>query len=202
MEQFNLFRHLVFSEDGHSSLLKKLLHVKGKHNLNNFFIKSLVEEVLKCPFSQQLLVETNLQAGEKGYVDILIYNEDKTVIYIIENKIKGAKDRPNQLYRYWRNHIKTQEENEIKGDYKIFYLTKNGDNPSPESLSIPIVSSKTSKYKEMPDKLPIEVIPISYKKDIKNWLKNCLNQIERTEENLRLIITLEQYVEWIESKYC
>jgi len=199
MEQFNLFRHLVFSEDGHSSLLKKLLHINGKHNLNDFFIKSFVEEVLKCPFSKQLLVETNLKAGEKGYVDILFYNEDKTIQYIIENKIKGAKDRPNQLYRYWINHIKTEEKNGKKGDYKIFYLTKNGDNPSTQSLSIPIVSSKNSKYFGMPDKLPIEVIPISYKKDVKKWLKNCLNQIEKTESNIRLIVTLEQYVEWIES---
>lgn len=199
MEQFNLFRNLVFSEDGHSSLLKKLLHVNGKHNLKDFFIKSFVEEVLKCPFSQQLLVETNLEAGEKGYVDILIYNKEKTILYIIENKIKGAKDRPNQLYRYWRNHIKTQEKKGKTGDYKIFYLTKNGNNPSSQSISIPIVSSKTSKYIGMPDKLPIEVIPISYKKDVKNWLKSCLTQIEKTESNLRLIVTLEQYVEWIES---
>lgn len=200
MEQFNLFRNLVFSEDGHSSLLKKLLHVNGKHNLNDFFIKSFVEEVLKCPFSQQLLVETNLEAGEKGYVDILIYNKEKTILYIIENKVKGAKDRPNQLYRYWRNHIKIQEKKGKTGDYKIFYLTKNGNNPSSQSISIPIVSSKTSKYIGMPDKLPIEVIPISYKKDIKKWLNNCLKKIERTEANLRLIVTLEQYVDWIESK--
>lgn len=200
METFNLFRNLTFSEAGHNSLLKKLLHVKGKHNQNDLFLKSFVINVLKCDFSESLNVEIEVKTGVKGFVDLIIQDKDKKKIYIIENKIKGAKDRPNQLYRYWRNHIKVAEEKGLYGDYKIFYLTMNGDKPKTNSNSLlkPIVSSKTTKYNGLPDNLPIDVILISYKKDIKNWLKDCLEKINKTSDNLRLIVTLEQYIEWIE----
>ncbi len=199
MEIFNLFRNLSLTEAGHSSLLKKLLNVNGKHNQTELFIKSFVENVLKCEYSQKLNVECEVKAGERGFIDIMIYTVDKQIIYIIENKINGANDRPNQLYRYWRNHIKTAEEKGIKGDFKIFYLTSNGGKPNSDSLSKPVVSKKTTKYDGLPDTLPMEVICISYKKDIRNWLNDCLSHINKTDENLRLTVTLEQYKEWIET---
>lgn len=198
MEAFNLFRNLTFSEVGHSSFLKKLLHKNGKHNQGDLFIKSFVTSVLKCEYSEFLNVETEVKSGKKGFVDILIQNKEKRSIYIIENKIKGATDRPNQLYRYWRNHIKAAEEKGLNGDYKIFYLTANGDNPKPQSLAKPFVSDKTTKYNGLPDTLPIKVVAISYKKDIKTWLKDCLTKITKTNDNMRLLVTLEQYIEWIE----
>lgn len=199
METFNLFRNLSFSETGHSSLLKKLLHTNGKHNQNDLFLKIFVTNVLNCEYSQKLNVECEVKAGERGFVDIMIYSADRKIIYIIENKIGGANDRPNQIYRYWRNHIRVAEEKGIKGDFKIFYLTKYGGNPSSGSLSKPIVSERTTKYNGLPDELQLDdVIPISYKKDIKNWLRDCMSKIENAKENFRLIITLEQYIEWIE----
>ncbi|WP_299582522.1 PD-(D/E)XK nuclease family protein [uncultured Sunxiuqinia sp.] len=200
METFNLFRNLTFSEAGHNSLLKKLLHKNGKHNQGDMFIKSFVTNVLKCDYSGFLNVEIEVKSGERGFVDILLQDDNKKTIYIIENKIRGANDRPNQLYRYWRNHIKAAEEKGLKGDYKIFYLTSNGSNPTLQSLSKPIVSARTTKYNGLPDILPIDVGVISYKKDIKKWLKDCLEKIEKTDDNLRLIVALEQYIEWIEKE--
>ena len=199
METFNLFRNLAFPEAGHTSLLKKLLHVNGKHNQNDLFLKSFVVNVLKCKYWGFLYVDTEVKTGEKGFVDIILQDKEKKNIYIIENKVKGAKDRPNQLYRYWRNHIKTLEEKGLNGNYKIFYLTINGSEPTTESLSKPIVSARSTKYEGLPDSLPIDVILISYKKDIKNWLKDCLSKIDKTNQNQRLIVTLEQYIEWIET---
>ncbi|MDD3739234.1 MAG: PD-(D/E)XK nuclease family protein [Lentimicrobiaceae bacterium] len=200
METFNLFRNLTFSEAGHTSFLKKLLHRKGKHNQNDLFFKSFVIDVLKSEYLESLSVETEVKTGKKGFVDLILQDKEKKNIYIIENKVKGAKDRPNQLYRYWRNHIKTQEEKGLSGNYKIFYLTINGSKPTAESLSKPIVSAKTTKYKGLPDTLPMDVGLISYKKDIKNWLKDCLSKIDKTNDNQRLIVTLEQYIEWIEKE--
>lgn len=200
MDEFNLFRNLTFSEAGHTSLLKKLLHINGKHNLNDLFQKSFIKNVLKCEYSGFLNVEIEVKAGKRGFVDLLLQDKEKEIIYIIENKVFGAKDRESQLYRYWRNHIKAAEEKGLNGDYRLFYLTLNGGNPISNSLLRPFVTEKTIKYIGLPDTLPIDVISISYKKDIKNWLKDCLKEIDETKDNQRLIVTLEQYVEWIETK--
>jgi len=196
--EFNVFRNLSLSEDGHTSLLKKLLHPAGKHNQGDLFLKIFVEKVLCSDYVSDLRIRLNVKAGNKGFIDLLLDTKDKTVIYIIENKVKHAKDRPNQLYRYWRNHILKAEKKNIRGDFRLFYLTLDGESPAPDSIGKPIVGKHISKYDGLPEELPMKVNLISYKKDIKRWLQACLNKIENTKGNQRLILTLEQYVEWID----
>ena len=178
-----------------------MLHPNGKHNKGDLFLKSFVIDVLKGNFVDNLLVEREVKSGKKGYIDLIISSNDRKIIYIIENKIRKASDRPNQLYRYWRNHIRKAEEDNINGDFRLFYLTMNGNTPTENSLSRPIVSEKTTKYDGLPYKLSIDdIITLSYKKDIKTWLQGCLKQIPEEKDNLRLLYTLEQYIEWIENQ--
>lgn len=188
MENFNCFKNLGLNENQHSNLLKKLLHPKGKHNQGDLFLKSFVEDVLKVDYKVDLTVERDVKAGVKGFVDLMIYSNSNK--YIIENKVFDAKDRPNQLYRYWRNHI-------YEKSGKLFYLTKSGIKPSEKSISKPTVSRNTIKYDGFPEIMPIEVNLISYKTDIHNWLSDCLSKIVITNNNQRLIYMLEQYIEWI-----
>ena len=196
---FNLFRNLHFTELGHTSLLYKLLSKNGKHNMDDLFLRSFIIDVLKGNFVDNLLLEKEVKSGQKGYIDLIISTSDRKIIYCIESKVKRAKDRPNQLYRYWRNHIKKAKEDNIIGDFKLFYITMNGNKPTEISLCRPVVSKNTTKYDGLPDKLSEEdFITLSYKKDIRNWLQYCLKQIPEEKDNLRLIYTLEQYIEWIE----
>jgi hypothetical protein len=189
MENFNIFRNLGMNENQHSNLLKKLLCPTGKHNQANLFLKSFVEDVLKAPYEDNLQVKREERAGKKGFVDLMICSS--SCKYIIENKVNNAKDRDSQLYRYWRNHI-------YKKQGKLFYLTADGHKPANKSLQRPTVSKSTTKYNNLPEKLPVEVFTVSYKTDIKRWLEKCLKGIEKTQDNNRLICVLEQYIEWIE----
>jgi hypothetical protein len=196
--RFNLFSNIVFTENAHTSLLKKILSRTGKHNQGDLFFKSFVTDVLKGIYSSKLRIEREVKSGKKGFIDLIIDTADKKTIYIIENKIRGAQDRPSQLYRYWRNHIKTAEDNNIKGDFRLFFLTKKGGGPSTTSLKKPEVKDLKYHIDGLPNELNIEDIhKISYLNNIKPWLELCLKQIPETKENLRLICTLEQYIEWI-----
>lgn len=189
METFNCFNNLKMNENQHSNLLKKLLHPNGRHNQGVLFLKSFVEDVLKSDYYDDLLVEREVKAGIKGYVDLKISSKECT--FVIENKILNAEDRPSQLYRYWRNHIYGK-------NGKLFYLTKDGSKPNNFSLVKPCVSKRTLKYDGFPEILPIDVKSISYKTDISCWMRSCLSAIEKKHENIRIICTLEQYVEWID----
>lgn len=197
MEKFNFFKNIVFTETGHTSLLKKLLSKTGHHQQKDLFLKRFVIDVMGTEYKDKsLCVDTEIKAGQKGYVDLMIWNKNKDIIYIIENKINKAKDRPNQLYRYWKNHIMNRQIEFPTGDYKIFYLTRNGGKPSSTSLNKPKANNYINIKKPFLNKE--EIIEINYKKHITSWIKNCIKEINPTTDNMHLIGVLEQYVEWIE----
>lgn len=148
MCNFNLFRNLVLSEDGHSSLLRKIIHPRGSHGNGTLFLKIFFEEVLQRPFNDSFgwEVVNNVRTGKKSYVDIVIYNSNTTEIYVIENKVKGAKDQPNQLYRYWYglkygSEYRTDSIGHREAT-KIYYLTYNNGKPSKKSLTRPSNGTK------------------------------------------------------------
>lgn len=203
-EKFNIFgskNTSLLNENGHSVFLKRLLSPNGQHALGNFFLKSFVIDVLDCSFdeTQQWVTEKEKKAG-KGRVDLYIHSKDFTIV--IENKI-DAKDEKSQLYRYWRNKIykeiiyDREQDNKKWRQSKLIYLAPYKKEPSEDSLQRPYDSGK--KYDGFPDKLSMEKITcISYKRDISKWIGNCLKAIDKNK-NPRLICTLEQYKEWIDS---
>ena len=108
-----------------------------------------------------------------GRFDIAIKFNNPDYLILIENKI-DAGDQISQLQRY-NNYAKKN----YKENYKILYLTVDGHNPSRLSLGNSNVPYSC----------------ISYKKDIKNWLKKC---IEKIETRPFVDISVRQYIDVIE----
>ena len=104
--------------------------------------------------------------------------------------LKSGKHSPDYLISKEIN-----ENEEITDHYKVIYLTTDGRKTIDEkSLKRP--KSSNGKYDGFPDKLKFKVTEISYKKDIKNWLKECKKVVNK-DESLRLYLILDQYIEWI-----
>lgn len=85
----------------HSKLLAYYLNPKEDHNLKSIFIQEFFS-ILKISYkdiSSDIYINT-----ENDDMDILIrYKKENPInkyAIIIENKVKGADDRPQQLYRY------------------------------------------------------------------------------------------------------
>ena len=77
----------------------------------DMFIKLLIqkeEKIIYHDFGDNYTVEKEapIQIGDKGSIDILIY--DKTHAIIIENKIYNARDTDNQLAKYYKHVAETK----------------------------------------------------------------------------------------------
>lgn len=212
MSNFNFFKNLHLTEDGHTSILKRIIHPRGTHGYNDTFLRLFLEKIDVPYNSEHEWYVTSKKSGERGILDLIIFNKDKSTIVVIENKIKSALDQTSQLYRYWRNEIyepmiklgyskdnliaeNINENKEVTDHYKLLYLTRDGSKkPSEKTLKRP--ESKDGKYKDFPDTLNYNYTEISYKKEIKSWLEDCSKEVKK-EESKRLYLILEQYKEWI-----
>ena len=166
-EMYNVFNVLgLYSEEVrlHSRFLSNLLNPKGSHGLKDAFLI----EFLKCLNIADFEIETKsctvkiehyigpVTSNSGGRIDILINNGKKGIV--IENKIYAA-DQENQLIRY-ENFARES----LSDGYKIVYLTLYGDSASEKS---------TRKNEEE------NYIRISYKKNIRDWLCQCVIIAER-----------------------
>lgn len=161
-------------ETKHSKFIANLLNPKGNHKQGDKFLKLFLEQVEITDFNLKGL-DVKCEKDAKGRrIDIAIWN--KTQFLVIENKF-WAGDQDNQLRDYYNFALKQAKAENII----MLYLTPYGKLPSPDSLG----------------DLSIEdVICISYEKHILNWLNECLDKFEATD-NIRLKISLEMYAELI-----
>ncbi|NCB85454.1 MAG: hypothetical protein EOM44_13330 [Bacteroidia bacterium] len=163
-ENFNVFNilGLEYNEIQHSKFISELLNVNGKHCMGNAFLKEFLKidgifEDFKLEKSTSAIeyyvgvVYNNEELSTGGRLDIIL--EEPERIIVIENKIY-ASDQQNQLLRYY-NHCKSTNK-----QFKIIYLTLNGDEPSE-------FSKKQLKKSE-------DYLCISYKYEILNWLEECV----------------------------
>lgn len=151
-ENFNIFSILQMESNEvstHSRFIAELLNIKGRHNLNDKFLKNFIN--VFAPDSSliaeksKVIVEYYIGKVEDetgGRIDILIKDDNENVI-MIENKIY-ASEQPNQLLRY-HNAFPNGE---------LLYLTLFGEDSEQESSK--------NLYKN-----------ISYETDIINWLEIC-----------------------------
>lgn len=176
-ENFNIFSVLKMDSNEvrmHSAFIGELLNPKGSHGLKEVPLEIFIS-LLKSKFNQADTKEigtnfnedkfildtesavttvekyigfTNEDKTEGGRIDIITEDKNKNAI-IIENKIY-ANEQTNQLIRY----------NNYSKNAPILYLTLYGDAPTSHG-----------KLKEN-----IDYFNISYKDDIKNWLKLCLKE--------------------------
>jgi hypothetical protein len=183
-ENFNIFSIMRAESDEvrtHSRIIAEFLNPKGKHSQGSVFLKLFFDEiesleVLKASFdfeNAQVFVEEHIGTIDKdysegGFIDIVI--KDSKYQVVIENKI-NAGDQKGQLLRYKNCYP----------DCELIYLTLNGKEPS--SFSYKLGNGKDLKLEE--------IILISYKNNIKNWIEKCL---EKTHSLPIIRETLLQYI--------
>lgn len=156
-ENFNIFKITRMEADEvrlHSAFLGELLNPHGCHGMGNTFLKLFIDQTGPGSKFETLDAHVSIEkyAGKVteengGRIDILIEDRKGNCV-IIENKIY-ALDQPLQLERYFRypaQHI------------KLYYLTLEGNRPSPESRG---------------NLSEDEYTCISYKNDIIDWLDKC-----------------------------
>lgn len=166
-EMYNVFNVLgLYSEEVrlHSRFLSNLLNPKGSHGLKDAFLI----EFLKCLNISDFQIETKsctaifeyyigpVTNDSGGRIDILVKNGNKGIV--IENKIYAA-DQDKQLIRYENFARKS-----LSDGYKLLYLTLDGVCATEKS----ICKNDDEKY-----------IRISYKKNIHDWLCQCIIIAER-----------------------
>lgn len=225
-KMFNLFINLNLNENHHSNFLKKLLNPTSRHGQGKLFLNSFLSMINVLPDSESWTVLTEKKAGKKGRID-LVLSSSKTKI-IIENKINNAINQQNQLYRYWKNEIFNETEfrefcekksysllNDEKShrefldfkasqmQYRMIYLSKTA-NIDIDGYNDSIKKPNNSVYNKefYPEILPMNVINLTYRDDIKKWLETCLpliNSDNCSEKNVyRLSDVINQYIEFIE----
>lgn len=159
-ENFNIFSILKMDANEvrlHSALLGELLNPKGSHAQKDIFLKLFLVEINITDFDTEnakVDIEKHIGAVSDDYdnggrIDLIINSSNNRSI-IIENKIYAG-DGHKQLYRYYN-----YDKNAI-----LYYLTLEGDAPSPNSLSGLNIN---------------KVNLISYRFHIINWLEDCKKQ--------------------------
>lgn len=170
-ENYNLFNVLGIYQDelSHSAVIGDLLNCKGSHGQKDTFLKLFLDEIngfeedseqfkilqnfkseKSSAYIEKYIGKVDYSLGEGGRIDILINDGSNNII--IENKV-WAGDQKQQLVRY----------NSIDIKAPIIYLTLAGNEPSPDSNGKLILSK--------------DFICISYQRDIKNWLENCIKEM-------------------------
>lgn len=180
---FNLFElfSLRNSEVLHSLFIAELLNPLGKHKQGDIFLRLFIEVVDFPEFKfSNAGVSTERFAGyitenygEGGRIDICVENNQKQAA-IIENKIYAG-DQYKQLIRY------CQYADRYYLKYKLYYLTLFGNKPSKDS------------YIDENINLSAVIQIISYQKEIKRWIENCIIECK----NASVIETLKQYLNTI-----
>ena len=157
----------------HAKILEFLLDCKWETNEKETFFSSFLEKVLgfsKTKIKEFLKEKFSISREhtiKDGRIDFVI--ESESLCIAIEMKIY-ASDGDRQIERY-ENYCKSRGK-----DYKIFYLTLDGHEPS----EISIENSKNSK-----------VECISFEENILPWLEESLNYLKKEKYKYSFIL---QYI--------
>ena len=185
---FNLFS--LFAADHNEVsvcwVLWALLSNEGGHGMNDTYLRLFCEHVMKIPLSgsEKLKADRNVYANGR-FIDLAVYIDG--LMYPIEVKIY-APDQDSQCYDYY---CYAMEENQHNPKTVIYYLTLIGTPPSSSSTSS---SDGTDK---LDDK---NIVNISFKYDISNWLGRCLQKTPISKERPR--INIIQFMDEIERWSC
>ena len=172
-EFFNVFNTIGLRTEEvrlHSAFIAELLNPKGSHGLSNKFLQAfLVKLGLPSDYvkdAKERITERYIgpkKKNEGGRIDIIVEDGKKAII--IENKI-FAEDQESQLLRYFNFGRK-----QFGKDFKLVYLTLDGDEPDEESLG--------------EKDFPFEIF--SYRDNIVDWLYECI-EIAKDKPLARAVI--------------
>lgn len=177
----------AYDEVKNSSLLHNIFKIKFKYenkeiNFAKDFSEYIIKEKLK---NDSVNINSTAEAYNEFYassetwrrIDLFIHSDNFEII--IENKI-WADDQPNQLKDYYNNRINENKNNDkIKDNIFIVYLTRNRDKPKEISIDRELIEELENKNK---------ICYLSHD-DIAEWIKNSiLNKYQfLKEEKLQLI---------------
>ena len=177
----------TYYEVSNSSLLYNILKIKFKYdnkeiNFAKDFSEYIIKEKLK---NDSLNINSTAEAYNEFYassetwrrIDLFIHSDNFEII--IENKI-WAGDQPNQLKDYYNNRVNENKNNDkIKDNIFIVYLTRNRDKPSEFSIDRELIAELENKNK---------ICYLSHD-DIAEWIKNdILNKYQfLKDEKFQLI---------------
>lgn len=162
-DQFNVFSAMFDTSDEvylHSQFIYSLLSFKTGNDYNylNAFLKTLDS---KFQYKQDSL-EIHKELHD---IDILLIDKTTKNAVIIENKIYASDSNhtgEGQLEKYYR--IVIEDEKIPEANIEVFYLSLDGHEPSPESVST------SKKYPQLCEKVQC----ISYPNEIRSWLQSCM----------------------------
>ena len=170
-----------------SSLLHNILKIKFKYeNKEINFAKDFSEFIIKEKLKNDTVnINSTAEAYKEFYassetwrrIDLFIHSDNFEII--IENKI-WAGDQPNQLKDYYENRVNENKNNDkIKDNIFIVYLTRNRDKPSEFSIDRELIAELENKNK---------ICYLSHD-DIAEWIKNdILNKYQfLKDEKFQLI---------------
>lgn len=169
-DAFNIFTVLDRErkeESTHCRLLYELLNPKGSHGCGDAFLQRFFQDVLgeEKTFEEEIAVHRE-ESIDDGRIDLVL--EGRSYYYPIEVKI-DAGDQERQAERYLSFAKKKRPK------VKLFYLTLDGHEPSPNSIG--------NLSKE-------QINCISFEYDIRRWIENC-EKIAKEKPNISII--LRQY---------
>ena len=181
----------------HSKIIASLLDIDGKHYQESLFLEKFLKIIEMNDFinikNAKIETEKSGENQKDGRIDIYITDGEKHII--IENKI-NADDQKQQIQRYVKIIYQNNEEISPE-DILILYLSKNGKIPSKYSLgNLEIIGDY---LKENENKAKFKAI--SYKKEILNWLNQCISEVENISNLKESLKTYKEIVEKITNKY-
>jgi hypothetical protein len=177
-EQYNPLLYFNIRETLNSRILADLLNPNYEHGQGDLFLS----EFLKNIKVEYIVGEIWDIRCESDNVDIILTAHNPLRVVVVENKINGAVDQANQLYRYYRLKIAPYyEKTKANGErYRIIYLTKHAAKKCSENS----ITSEDGK-----DRVPEElIINRTFTSDIKEILENGLNRIDKDNFRLKAFI--------------
>ena len=177
-EWFNPLFYFNIRETLNSRILADLFDPNFKHGQGDLFLKEFLNHIgMKYSIDDHWHISC-----ESENVDIVLSADSPKRVVVIENKINGAIDQPNQLYRYYKlkiaSHFEPAKQNPER--YKIVYLTKYAE----KTCSDNSIYSGDGK-----ERVPEEIITnLTFRGDIKQILTNCLTELNPNNYRMRAFI--------------
>lgn len=194
VSHFNLLNAVTgnLNENAHTRILAALLKIKSVRSFFfNYLERKYPHRGLENVANSDLINSGASVRCFENYIDACIRIGDFCVI--IENKVKGACDQPEQIDRYVESII---EQNIEPKNIFVLYITQNGGSPSEESFK------KAKEVLEVNGEGAGRFFAISYLQDILPWLYETIGRkvgFELCEPERDMLNSgLVQYANYIE----
>jgi hypothetical protein len=191
---FNLFELIsdhYYRETFHSDILNAFLDPEGKHRGQNKYLRLFLEYIAS---QHEAKVDPSHYSNattvrEEGRMDILIKGSEHAIF--IENKINGAPDTDEQLYRY----LELVEKKKQYVCDAIIYLNLHGDKP-PDMSTWKDPKQKPKVEQKLKVICAYDGSDDGSQKDLlRGWIQKCEKQSEDNSEAQHI---LRQYGKIIE----